>query len=195
MDNNLPHKSGANMQDAYNRLRDFRKSKTGERLFTHPTCHPSESTGFCFCEGSLWRAICFYCKALCLGLTFKLPSNTLKVWVLRMFGARVGDKVYFSAGVWIDPTFPELIAIEDNVFFGMCAKIFNHEYRADQFRAGKVIIHRGAFIGGFSFIGCGVEIGEDAVVAACSVADRDVPPLATLISAPARVVKKIADNN
>jgi acetyltransferase-like isoleucine patch superfamily enzyme len=178
------------MQEAYRRLREFRHGNTDERLFVYPTCHPSESTGFCFCEGSHWRAILFYCKAIILGLAFKIPCNALKAWTLRKYGARVGDKVFFSAGVWIDPNYPELITIEDNVFFGMGAKIFTHEYRVDQFRAGKVSIRRGAFIGGFSFIGCGVEIGENAVVAACSVADRDVPPNSTLISSPSRIVKR-----
>jgi hypothetical protein len=189
MENNSSVNSRTDFKEAYRRLREFRQGKTDESLFVHPTCHPSESTGFCFCEGSFWRAMIFYCKAMVLGLIFKLPFNSLKVWTLRRLGARVGDKVFFSAYVWIDPVFPELITIEDNVFFGMNAKIFTHEFRIDEFRAGKVIIRRGAFIGGSSFIGCGVEIGENAVVAACSVADRDVPPGATLISSPSRIVK------
>jgi acetyltransferase-like isoleucine patch superfamily enzyme len=182
--------SCSDIKDALCRLREFRQGKTAERIFVQPTGHPSEPTGFCYCEGSLWRAILFYCKAIYIGLVFKLPYNGLKKWTLRLFGATVGNRVYFSAGVWIDPTFPELITIEDNVFFGMGAKIFTHEYRVNEFRAGKVIIRRGAFIGGYSFIGCGVEIGENAVVAACSVADRDVPPDSTLISSPSRIVKK-----
>ena len=72
----------------------------------------------------------------------------------------------------------------------MGAKIFTHEYRIDQFRAGKVRIRRGAFIGGFAVIPCGIEIGEGAVVAACSVVHRDVPPGATLISRPARIIRR-----
>ena len=178
------------LHDAYRRLREFRRGQTGDRLFINPTCHPAQPTGFCYCEGSLWRAICFYTKTMLLWLAFRLPANGPKVWMLRRLGARVGRGVYFSAGVWIDPTFPELITIEDGVFFGMCAKVFTHEFRIDEFRAGKVLIRRGAFIGGFAFIGCGVEIGEGAVVAACSVADRDVPPGATLIQSPARILRR-----
>ena len=160
---------------AYSRLSEFRRGGTDERVFEHPTCHPAEPTGFCFCEGSLWHSTLFYCKALILALAFKTPFNNVKVAVLRAFGARIGNNVYFSSGVWIDPVFPELITIESGVFFGMNAKVFTHEYRIDRFRAGKIIIRRKALIGGFAFIGCGVEIGENAVVAACSIADRDVP--------------------
>ena len=180
----------SDLKDAYRRLREFRRGRTKERLFVHPTCHPSEPTGFCYCEGSLWRATVFFWKAILLGLVFKLPLNAPKVWTLRWLGARVGSRVYFSAGVWIDPTFPDLITIEDNVFFGMGAKVFTHEFRIDQFRAGRVLIRQRALIGGFAVIPCGVEIGEEAVVAACSVADRDVPAGATLISSPARIVKR-----
>ncbi|MGD0897630.1 MAG: acyltransferase [Thermoguttaceae bacterium] len=178
------------LQQAYRRLREFRQGRTGDRLFIHPTCHPAEPTGFCYCEGSTWRALRFYAKALLLGLAFRVPVNGLKVWMLRRLGARVGRQVYFSPGVWVDPTFPELITIEDGVFFGLGAKIFTHEFRIDQFRAGKVLIRRGAFVGGFAIIGCGVEIGERAVVAACSVADRDVPAGATLIQSPARILRR-----
>lgn len=177
-------------RDAYRRLRAFRQGRTNDRLFVHPTCHPAEPTGFCYCEGSLWQALCFYAKALLLGLAFRLPSNALKVWTLRRLGANVGQRIYFSPGMFIDPTFPELITIEDGVFFGLGAKIFTHEFRINQFRAGKVILRRGSFIGGFAIIGCGVEVGEHAVVAACSVADRDVPAGATLIQSPARILRR-----
>jgi acetyltransferase-like isoleucine patch superfamily enzyme len=182
--------SDPDLQDAYRRLREFRQGRTGERLFIYPTCHPADPTGFCYCEGSLWQALRFYAKALLLALAFRLPVNSLKVWTLRRMGARVGNRVYFSPGVWVDPTFPELITIEDGVFFGMGAKVFTHEFRIDQFRAGKVMIRRGAFIGGFAVIECGVEIGERGVVAACSIAARDVPAGATLIQPPARILRR-----
>jgi len=181
----------SDLKEAYRQLHEFRRGETAKRLFVHPTCHPSQPTGFCYCEGSLWRAARFYTKAFLLGFVFKLPFNGPKVWMLRRLGARVGRNVYISAGTWIDPMFPELLTIEDGVFFGMGAKIFNHEFRIDEFRAGKVIIRRGAFVGAFAVVACGVEIGERAVVAACSVVARDVPPGATLISSPPRIVKRV----
>jgi hypothetical protein len=178
------------LADAYRRLREFRRGQTAERLFIHPTCHPAEPTGFCFCEGSLWRATRFYVKALLMAAVFRLPFNGLKVWLLRRLGARVGRRVYFSAGAWVDPMFPELLTIEDCVFFGMGARVFTHEFRIDEFRAGKVIVREGAFVGAFAVIACGVEIGARAVVAACTAADRDVPPGATLLVTPSRIVKR-----
>ena len=177
------------LTDAYCRLREFRQGRSDKRVFTHPTCHPALPTGFCFCEKSLGRALLFYLKAILLAVVFKLPLNGLKVWTLRRFGAQVGNQVYFSAGVWVDPMFPELLTIEDCVFFGMDVKIFTHEFGIDEFRAGRVFVRRGAFIGGSALIRCGIEIGEGAVVAASAVAYRDVPPGATLIPTPPVIVK------
>lgn len=171
-------------------LREFLRYDCDERLFVHPTCHPSRPTGFCYCDGSLFGAICFYIKAIFLIVVFKLPYNSLKVRALRMCGARVGQHVYFSAGVQIDPMFPQLITIEDDVFFGTDVKIFTHEFRIDEFRAGRVIIRRGSFIGGMAVIACGVEIGEGAVVSACAQVARDIPPGATVVARPPRIVKR-----
>jgi acetyltransferase-like isoleucine patch superfamily enzyme len=178
------------LRDAHRRLREFRQGKTRERLFTHPIDHPALTTGFCYCERSFWKATIFIVKAMIIAAVFKLPLNRLKVWILRRFGAQVGEDVFFSAGVWIDPTFPELITIEDKVFFGMNAKIFNHEYRRNEFRAGKAIVRSGTFIGGYAVIAPGVEIGENAVLSAFAVAIHNVPPDATLVAAPPRIIKR-----
>jgi acetyltransferase-like isoleucine patch superfamily enzyme len=182
--------SDLDLNEARRRLDEFRSGRSDERLFVQSTGRPTEPTGLCDWERSWWRGFKFWVKAILLGFAFKMPWNGLKIWTLRAMGARVGKGVYFAIGSWIDPNFPELLTVEDDVFFGMGAKIFTHECRLREFRAGKVLIRRGAFIGGFAIIACGVEIGEGAVVAACTAADRDVPAGATLIQAPARILRK-----
>jgi acetyltransferase-like isoleucine patch superfamily enzyme len=181
--------------EAQRRLREFCKNESEERLFTHPIDHPALPTGFCYCEKSFFTAALFLLKAVIISAIFKLPFSTLKGWILRRFGAKIGKNVFFSEGVWVDPTFPELITIEDKVLLGMHAKIFNHECRIDEFRAGKVIIRSGAFIGGFAVLAPGVEIGENAVVSAFAVAAHDVPPGATLVAAPSRLIKHSNGDN
>jgi hypothetical protein len=178
------------MQDARRRFREFRRGNTHERVFTHPTCHPAEATGFCPCDRSVWKATWLYARGMLLGWVFTLPFNTLKAWLLRRLGARIGRGVYFCPGVWIDPLFPELLTIEDGVFLGTGAKVSLHEFGLDEFRAGKVILRRGALIGGLAVVRCGVEIGEHAVVAGCAVVASDVPANCTAISPPARIVRR-----
>lgn len=178
------------MQDARRRFMEFRRGGTAERVFTHPTSHPSRPTGFCPCDRSVWKATWLYVRGALLVLVFTLPVNRLKAWLLRRLGARVGRGVYFCPGVWIDPSFPELLTIEDGVFLGSGAKVFLHEFGLNEFRAGKVILCRGALIGGLAVIRCGVEIGQRAVVAACAVVACDVPAGCTAISPPARIVRR-----
>ncbi len=180
------------LSEAKARLAEFLSGRTDERVFVHPTCHPSSPTGFCVCQGSILRRLWFYTLAGTLELLLSLPFNRPKLWFLRRLGATIGSRVYISAKAWIDPIYPALLTIEDDVFVGVGAKIATHEFRIDEFRAGKVIIRKEAMIGAFSIIGCGVEIGERATVAAGAIVGRDVPPGATILNAP-RIVKKSPD--
>jgi hypothetical protein len=174
--------------EARERLRRFVRGETDERLFTHPIGHPALPTGFCVYEYSLLETLRVCMRAVALDAVLKLPMNRPKRALLRLLGATIGEHVTISALTWIDPLYPQLLVIEDEVFIGMGVRIATHEFRRDEFRAGKVIIRRGAFIGGYALIGCGVEIGENATVAAGAVLGRDVPPGATAIGNPARIV-------
>ena len=170
------------------KFRQFLAGQTTERLFSWPTCHPAHPTGFCPCEWTLSEKGWFYFRATLLLAVMKLPFNSPKVALLRHLGARVGEHVDISADVWIDPTFPELLSIEDEVMLGVGVKIFLHAFDRDHFEAGRVVLRKGVIIGGFALIGHGVEIGEGAVVAAGAVVGRDVPPGKVAIGNPARMV-------
>ena len=176
-------------REARERLRRFRSGETEELVFRHPTGHPAAPTGFCFCDRGVLRTFFFCLKAAFLELVLKLPWNGPKIRLLRRLGARIGENVYISARAWIDPMFPDLLTIEDNVFIGMEARILMHEFRIDEFRAGKVILRRGCMIGAFALIGCGTEIGAGATVGAAACVRRLIPPGATAIGNPVRVLR------
>lgn len=116
----------------------------------------------------------------------KLPFNRIKIALLRAAGASIGENVFISTDVWIDPTYPQLLTIEDSVMVGVGVKIAMHEFTPDEFRAGRVAIRRGAVIGGFAMVGLGVEIGEYAVVASAAAVARDVPSCYMAVGNPAR---------
>jgi acetyltransferase-like isoleucine patch superfamily enzyme len=169
-------------------LQAFLADPNGPRTFTCPTGHPSLPTGLCPCDQPFGARNWFYLKATLLNLLLKLPSNGPKIGLLRRLGARIGRNVFISVDTWIDPTYPQLLTIEDQVMVGVGVRIALHEFGQDHFRAGRVIIRKGAVIGGFAIIGCGVEIGENAVVAGGAVVGRDVPPGKLAIGNPARMV-------
>lgn len=159
-----------------------------ERTFIAATCHPSQPTGFCPCDGPLLPTLWFYAKAWLLLTVLKLAWNSPKLKLLRSCGAKVGRNVFISTDVWIDPAFPQLLSIEDDVMLGVGVKIALHEFRPKEFCAGKVIIRKGAVVGGFSLIGPGVDIGEGAVVAGGAAVGRDVPAGKLAIGNPARIM-------
>jgi len=176
------------IDEGRSRLRQFRARDCPDRLFRYPTCHPSHPTGFCPCDETGFRAAWFYIKATLLNLVLALPFNGLSVWSLRKMGATIGRNVYISAGAWIDPMFPDLLTIEDDVLLGVGARIAFHEFRATEFIAGRVTLGKGSLIGGFSLIGPGVRVGEGATIAGGAVVARDVPPSSIAGGNPARVV-------
>jgi acetyltransferase-like isoleucine patch superfamily enzyme len=169
----------------------FLSGKTEDRVFTASIPHPSQPSHYCPCGQSWMSATWFYFKASVLILVLKLPFNGLKIWLLRRMGARIGNNVYLSVDLWIDPAFPQLLTIEDNVMLGVGVKIAMHEFGQSHFSAGKVTIRQGAIIGGFAVIGHGVEIGKGAVIAGAAAVGRDVPPGMLAIGNPARIVPQI----
>lgn len=166
----------------------FRCRDTGQRRFNCPIRPPYHLQGICYCDAPLHTALWFYLKAGITGWLLRLPFNKPKVWALRKWGAKIGRNVDISVDVWIDPLFPDLLEIEDDVTIGTGARIACHHVTSTEFHAGRVIIRKGAVIGGFALIACGVEIGERATVAGGAVVGRDVPPYATALGNPARIV-------
>jgi acetyltransferase-like isoleucine patch superfamily enzyme len=172
------------------KLAKFREIDKNEMIFKYPTCHPSQPTGFCGCDGPFIKEMIFYLRATLLTLVLLLPFNNLSIALLKKMGATIGKNVYITAGAWIDSMFPDLLTIEDNVLIGGGAKICFHEFRIDEFIAGRVIIRKGAIIGGHSMIGPGVEIGEYATVAGGAAVGKDVPPNSIAGGNPARIIRK-----
>jgi len=180
----------ADVKEGLERLACFLRDESDARLFRHPIGHPSRPTGFCFYEHSLRRTAQICLRAWYMEMVFRLPFSRPKLRLLRRHGAKVGQHVVISASAWVDPVFPQLLTVEDDVFIGMGARVFTHEFRRDEFRAGRVIIRKGAFIGAYAVIGCGVEIGEDATVAAGAMVADDVPAGCTVIGNPPRIVRR-----
>ena len=54
-------------------------------------------------------------------------------------------------------------------------------------------LRRACRVGGGAVLTPGVEIGEEAFVAAGAVVTRDVPPRAVVMGVPARVVREVPD--
>jgi putative colanic acid biosynthesis acetyltransferase WcaF len=131
--------------------------------------------------------------------------------LLRLFGARVGRAVHIYPSVRI--TIPWNLAIDDHSAVGDRALLYSlgpitigervtishqaqlcagtHDYRKADFPLLKppIVIEGGAWICADAFVGPGVTIGANAIVAARAVATKDVASGMIVGGNPARSIK------
>jgi acetyltransferase-like isoleucine patch superfamily enzyme len=119
-------------------------------------------------------------KHLFAKIAFFAPGGfTLRPWLHRARGVRIGNNVWIGLYVAIDADHPQNIIIKDNVTIGLRTTIFSHLYwgnYAPGKKIGNVIIEKNVYIGPHCVILQDVTIGEGSVIAAGSVVTKNVPP-------------------
>ncbi len=88
------------------------------------------------------------------------------------------------------------MTIEDRVFIAPCVRTTNDDFMGRTEKRHALIkgptIRRGARVGGGAVLCPGVEIGEEAFIAAGAVVTKDAPAGKVLMGIPARVVRDVA---
>jgi acetyltransferase-like isoleucine patch superfamily enzyme len=106
----------------------------------------------------------------------------------------VGARVKVQTSVYLTA----FTLVEDDVFVGPGATTTNDDTMA---RHGAetplrgAILRRACRIGGGAVLTPGVEVGEEAFVAAGAVVTHDVPALAVVMGVPARVVRQVGEQD
>ena len=67
----------------------------------------------------------------------------------------------------------------------------SHDFRSKRFEltAAEITISAGAWVAAEAFLGPGVTVGEEAIIAARAVVNKTVPPGAVVAGNPAAIVK------
>ncbi|QIR41441.1 colanic acid biosynthesis acetyltransferase WcaF [Tolypothrix sp. PCC 7910] len=140
-----------------------------------------------------------------------LPFSTLKVWVLRSFGASIGQKVRIKPGVrvkfpwrltvgdfvwigedtWIDNLAPVVIESHVCLSQGVYLCTGNHDWYHPDFKLIPAAIHiqESSWIAAKSVIGPGVTVGKGAVLALGGVTGRFLEPMTIYAGNPAQPIK------
>lgn len=126
---------------------------------------------------------------LLISLTKILPSLSLKRWMLRRTGMKVGKGAAVGLDVQFDIFFPELIELGEDCVIGYGAAILSHEYLINEYRTGRTRIGKSAVIGVNATILCGVDVGNNSIVAAGAVLADNVPKGAAVGGVPARAMR------
>jgi acetyltransferase-like isoleucine patch superfamily enzyme len=102
--------------------------------------------------------------------------------------SRVQTNVYLTRGT----------LLEEDVFVGPGVVTTNDDTMArhdSTYELRGATLRRGCRIGGGAVLVPGVEVGEEAFVAAGAVVTRDVPARAVVMGVPARVVRSVGDED
>ena len=106
----------------------------------------------------------------------------------------VGARVRVQSNVYLTA----FTVVEDDVFVGPGVNTTNDNTMArhgDETPMRGALLRRACRVGGSAVLTPGVEVGEEAFVAAGALVTRDVPARAVVMGVPARVVREVSDED
>lgn len=106
----------------------------------------------------------------------------------------IGDDTKIQTNVYITA----YMTIEDHCFIAPCVQTTNDNFMGRTEKRHELIkgptIRRGARVGGGAVLCPGIEIGEEAFIAAGAVVTKDAPAGKVLMGVPARVVRDVNED-
>lgn len=158
-----------------------------------------------------WKQLLWYFIGSPLVQSYWLPMSGIKVWILRRFGAEIGEGVRIKPGVRVK--FPWRLAIGDYVWLGEDAWMDNlapiaigshvcisqgvylctgnHDWSDPQFelKIAPIHIEESSWIAARAIIGPGVTVGKGAVLSLGGVTGRSLEPMTVYSGNPAQPIK------
>lgn len=157
-----------------------------------------------------WQQLLWYAIGSALVQSRFTPS-ICKVWVLRRFGAQIGQGVRIKPGVRVK--FPWRLLLGDFVWIGEDAWLDNlatitleshvcisqgvylctgnHDWSHPHFplKIAPIVIQQGSWIAARSLVAPGVVVGRGAILTLGSVAGRSLEPMTIYAGNPAQPIK------
>jgi putative colanic acid biosynthesis acetyltransferase WcaF len=161
--------------------------------------------------GGAKRILWYYVNAFILNTSW-LPVSAVKVFLLRLFGARVGsgvtikpsvnikypwrlsigNHVWIGENVWIDNL--ALVTIGDNCCLSQGSMLLtgNHNFKLPTFDliVKEITLEDGVWVGAKSIICPGVHCGSHSVLTVGAIASSDLKPYGIYRGDPATFVKE-----
>ena len=135
----------------------------------------------------LWAKCCIVLAEQSL----MMPKMRFKL--LKMGGVKLKGYSFIGSHVKFDGIYPNLIEIGEGCVITSGTHILSHFFNTHdrRFYSGKVIIGKRVFIGLNTLIINSVSIGDNAIIGAGSVINKDIPANELWAGNPAKFIKKI----
>jgi putative colanic acid biosynthesis acetyltransferase WcaF len=158
-----------------------------------------------------WQQLLWYFIGQPILSSYWLPMSFVKVWVLRLFGAQIGQKVRIKPGLRVK--FPWRLRVGDYVWIGedtwidnlamveieshVCVSqgvyfcTGNHDWTDPNFRlqTTSIYVAAGSWIGAKAIVGPGARVGKGAILCMGSVAPKYLEEMMIYAGNPAQIIK------
>lgn len=155
--------------------------------------------------------IWYFINALLLRASWN-PFMGIKIWLLRLFGAKIGEglviknnvtikfpwkltvgnNVWLGENCWLDNL--DHIIIGNNVCISQGALLItgNHDYTKEDFpyRNASIIVEDGVWVGAKSIVAPGIRLRSHSILTLGSVCTRDTEPFGVYQGNPAMKIKE-----
>lgn len=131
----------------------------------------------------------FFRKWLSAKIIPHMVLNGWRIFFYRLCGYNIGKNVFIGMRCYLDDLEPHMLTVEDNAIISYGVFFACHGYGQQHM---PITIKKGAYVGMRSSIisgKTGVTIGENAVVGACTLVNKDIPSGATAVGVPCRIIK------
>lgn len=140
---------------------------------------------------TIWQKIkAFFRKWMSAKIIPHMVLNGWRIFFYRLCGYNIGKNVFIGMRCYLDDLEPHMFTVEDDciisygVFFACHGR--NQQHTPITIKKGAYIGMRANVISGKN----GVTIGENAVIGACTLVNKDVPNNATAVGVPCRIIEK-----
>ena len=143
---------------------------------------------------SLWKVIIKPIRKYFVNtVAANCPLNWMRILIYRIFGFKIGKKVFIGMKCYLDDMCYDLMKIGNGVTISYGVYFACHGKNQGHY---PIVIEDGAYIGMRANVISrnrdksvdGVRIGANATVGACSLVNCHVPPGATAVGVPCRIL-------
>ena len=117
----------------------------------------------------------------------RIPFNNFRVFLYKLIGYKIGRGVFIGMHCYLDDMCYDLMEIGSNVTISYGVYFACHGRKQGH---NKIVIKDGAYIGMRANIiaRTNIEIGENAVIGACTLVNKSVPSGKTVVGIPCKKI-------